>query len=388
MKKRTVLVFLQHYLPDFKSGGPVRSVSNIVSHLKDDFEFKIVCQNRGFLETSDYGSDLTGKWNRVEGADVFYAKRSWMRPWVIGRILSETGYDVIYLNSFLNVYFSFLPLLAIRFGFLKKVPVVLAPRGEFSLGAWKIRWFKKVVYFNAVRVLGCLVGVKWHASTEYEAEDIRRIVSPDEGHILVAPNLPEPVSFDDEFDYGKGVKKQQGSLRVVFLSRISPKKNLIDAIRFVNEMSSRVVFHIYGPVDDESYWVECLSEISLAKDNVDIKYCGSVAHDRVCDVIRGYDLFILPTYGENFGHVIFESLSVGVPVLLSDQTPWRGLDEKTAGYDIHLSNRGRFVEVLEKFSAMDESIILKWKVGARECARKWVCENDAVEANRNVFMGS
>jgi glycosyltransferase involved in cell wall biosynthesis len=46
--------------------------------------------------------------------------------------------------------------------------------------------------------------------------------------------------------------------------------------------------------------------------------------DDVPGTFAQYDLFAFPSRGENFGHVVLESLSVGTPVLVSDRTPWKG----------------------------------------------------------------
>jgi glycosyltransferase involved in cell wall biosynthesis len=53
-----------------------------------------------------------------------------------------------------------------------------------------------------------------------------------------------------------------------------------------------------------------------------VQYRGPIAPDEVSNTFARYDLFVFPTQGENFGHVIFEALRAGTPVLLSDRTPW------------------------------------------------------------------
>ena len=54
------------------------------------------------------------------------------------------------------------------------------------------------------------------------------------------------------------------------------------------------------------------------------------------------DLFFFPAHGENYGHVIAEAMAAGCPVLISDQTAWRNLEEKGAGWDLPLDAPGRF----------------------------------------------
>ncbi|MBN8497849.1 MAG: hypothetical protein J0M32_13465 [Candidatus Accumulibacter sp.] len=77
-------------------------------------------------------------------------------------------------------------------------------------------------------------------------------------------------------------------------------------------------------------------------------HCQQLVHT----VLPGYDRFFLPPFSENFGHAINEALSVGVPVLISDKTPWRNLQEKGMGWDLPLDNRRAFIEVIEVIEAM------------------------------------
>ena len=51
-------------------------------------------------------------------------------------------------------------------------------------------------------------------------------------------------------------------------------------------------------------------------------YRGELAPEAVRSTFARYDMFVFPTQGENFGHVIAESLSASCPVICSDETPW------------------------------------------------------------------
>ena len=56
---------------------------------------------------------------------------------------------------------------------------------------------------------------------------------------------------------------------------------------------------------------------------------------------------LLPTLGENFGHVISEALVGGCPVIISDQTPWRDLEKEQVGWDIDLNDEVSFVNAIQ-----------------------------------------
>ncbi len=72
-------------------------------------------------------------------------------------------------------------------------------------------------------------------------------------------------------------------------------------------------------------------------------------------MLPGYDRFFLAPFSENFGHAINEALSAGVPVVISDKTPWRNLQEKGMGWDLPLDNRRAFIEVIEAMASAKAS---------------------------------
>ena len=51
---------------------------------------------------------------------------------------------------------------------------------------------------------------------------------------------------------------------------------------------------------------------------------------------------------DSFGHVILEALSAGLPVIISDQTPWRDLASKQTGWDLPLEQGDQFIAVLQE----------------------------------------
>jgi glycosyltransferase involved in cell wall biosynthesis len=81
---------------------------------------------------------------------------------------------------------------------------------------------------------------------------------------------------------------------------------------------------------------------------VRVDYAGEIANAELPAVTAKHHIFVLPTSGENFGHAIFEALALGKPVLISDQTPWRGLRAAGAGWDLALDKPGLFREAIEE----------------------------------------
>lgn len=384
---RRILVIIDHYLPGYKAGGPTRSIASMVERLGDEFEFHIITSDRDLGESHPYPGIKVGSWESVGKAHVLYLPSSKMSFLGWYRLLKDLQYDLIYLNSFFS-RLSIKTIMLRRMRLLPKKPVVLAPRGEFSPGALSLKSFKKHLYILLAKYLGLYSGVIWQASSEYEMKDIlsafgikAMAVKPS---VQIAPDLPPLLPQDSEL--GERPIKQRGSARIVFLSRIARMKNLDFAIKLLTEVKGKVEFDIYGPIEDQMYWGECQHLIELLPGNISVSYCGMVLPDRASCMFSQYHLFLFPTRGENFGHVILEALSAGCPVLTSDQTPWSQLATRQAGWSLPLSEPERFRIALNKLISMDQCAFGEMSQRARSYARDFSGNRDLVRASRDLFL--
>src|ERR1700730_4518077 len=190
----TILTFIRSYMPGNSGAGPMHSVSNIVECLGTDFAFKIITSDRGSKDLVPYPGVKSGAWNRIGSADVYYLSSGMRYPRHIRRLLLGLNYDIIYLNSLLNPVFTTQMLFLHKLGLIPKRPIVLAPRGELSVGAIRLHSARKRLYLTILQRLGLLDGITWQASSDYEAADIVRQVGclAHTGKIRVAPNLILP----------------------------------------------------------------------------------------------------------------------------------------------------------------------------------------------------
>jgi len=382
--KPIVLVFVRFYLPAYKSGGPVRTIANLVEHLGSHFEFRIVCSDRDSFEDVSFPNIEVNSWNRVGNASVFYASRGFMRFGNIRRLLRATAHDVLYLNSFFAPRFTILPLLAERMESGARKPVIVAPRGEFSASALAIRRLRKRCYIALAKLLGVYENVTWQASSPYEATDIRQTLQIGEELVVIAPNLPSKIG-DDEAQWASEERAEGAVLRVVFLSRVSVVKNLDFALHVVSRVRVPLVFDVFGLVDNPSYWARCKALAGELPDNVSFAYRGVVPHEYVKDIMSGYDLFFLPTQGENYGHAILESLAAGTPPLISDRTPWRDLDEAGAGFVRPLGDPEAYVAVIEGLASESRERRLRRRRRACAYARQTCVNEEAVVRNLSLL---
>jgi SAM-dependent methyltransferase/glycosyltransferase involved in cell wall biosynthesis len=382
-----ILVLVNMYLPGYKAGGPLQSVANMTERLGEGFQIRIITTDRDYGDSQPYPSVRSGEWQQIGKAQVLYVRPGDCSIWNLRRIINGTEYDVLYLNSLFNPVFTLRPLLLWQTGMLCSTPLVIAPRGEFSPGALQIKNLRKRFYLGVAGVVHLYRGVLWQASSAQEEAEIRQgfpggFVG---GEIaVVAPDLPSRGIVKESG--GKREEKRRGHLRLLFASRISPKKNLAGALRCLDGLQGEVDFDICGPVDDEAYWVACQRTIAGLPDNVNVSYCGPMPHEQLMQEMARHDLFFLPTLGENFCHAIVEALRAGCPVLISDQTPWRNLESKCAGWDLPTEGVSSFREVMQRCVGMDDQEHQRWRDGAERLAQAVVHDDATVAKNRDLFV--
>ena len=389
MPKLTILTFVPYYLPGYKAGGPTRTISNMVERLGDDFEFRIVCADRDFLDVTPYPGIAANTWCRVGKAWVYYASPvgCGILEWV--RLMRRTPHDLVYLNSFFHSMYALRPLLATKLMGLRGKPVVLAPRGEFSPGALGLKLWKKMPFLLVAKLSGFYRDVLWHASTKNEAQHILQRMGGDSAisislAIAVARDLSvkmPDVSMPSDVEHPPDV------LRIVFFSRIARMKNLDYALRVLAKTRVKIKFDIWGTLEDSAYWEECQDLIQTMPQHVEVHYCGVLDHAEVPRILSGYDLFFLPTRGENYGHVIAEAVSAGTPVLLSDQTSWRNLHNEGVGWDLPLENgEAAFLEAIEEALHKVRLERVAWRQRVVDFATDQLNNPSILVANRALFL--
>ncbi len=353
----------------------------MVASLGHEFDFLVLTSDRDLGSHIPYSGIEPGSWQTVGSAQVMYLPTREKALWRWRRWLRRLNYEVIYLNGcFPN---STIKTLLLRWlGCIPRTPTVLAPRGEFSPGALSLKATKKSIYLALTRQLGFYESIVWQASSKHEKADIVNALGVNKKQIIIAPNLVEETLSSN----ASQAPKRPGSLRAVFLSRITRKKNLHYALEIMSSLRSDIVFDIYGPAEDTTYWQECQSLITKMPANVQVTYHGELDHAKVTDQLSRYHLFLLPTRGENFGHVISEALRAGCPALISDQTPWQELELEMAGWVVPLSQPERYRAVLNAVSDMDHTTWREWSHGARTYGEQAALDPAAVDANRNLFL--
>ena len=380
--KPKILVLLECYLPGYKYGGPVRTIANTVEALGDYFQFYIVTMDRDSGETIPYADIKRTQWNNVGKAMVYYLSPDEQSFRNMVNLMNSVYADILYLNSFFSPRFSLFSVWANNSNKIKTNLLLLAPRGEFSAGAISIKSWKKKPFVFISSLLGTHKRLYWHASTDYEKQDIIREMKINVSRIFIAQNIPTVIKNDDNLYRYRSINEP---LRVVFLSRVSRKKNIHFALEVLRKVSVPVHFDIFGPLEDKEYWSLCECITRKLPDHISASYKGGVTPVNVQQTLSKYDLFFFPTLGENYGHVIAESLCAGTPVLISDLTPWKNLPDKGFGWDISLDSVDKFIECIEEISGLKENEMILFRKRIIESIKNELFNDTIIQANKQMF---
>lgn len=339
-----ILIVMAGFFPGKKYGGPPVSIDNFCSLMKEH-ECYIITQNHDLGETEKYNDVMSG-WNNRGNCKVLYVSDSGYNRATFEQVIVDMKPDIVYLQGLFQS--CVLPCLHLAKKYT--IPVLLAPRGELCEGALNINKWKKIPYIKAIKVLGLVKNIHWQSTSDEETAVIKKLMKADDSYIHRLDNIPSIPKKD----YPRR-EKVVGEGRFVFLSRIHTKKNLLFAISLFKEIEGKAKFDIYGPIEDEVYWQLCQEEIKKLPESVKVEYKGLVSHDQVHEVFSQYHAFLFPTLSENYGHVIAESLMVGTPVIISDQTPWTDVNENNAGWAYSLKDEEKFHETIKRMILIDNN---------------------------------
>lgn len=123
---------------------------------------------------------------------------------------------------------------------------------------------------------------------------------------------------------------------ILYTGRIAPIKGLDNLSRAVAKVAARDWrLVIVGP-DQENHTAE-LKTLANKLGVADlIDFVGPKYGEDLQRMYDNADLFVLPSYSENFGSVVVEAMAHGVPVITTKGTPWQELEENKCGWWIDI----------------------------------------------------
>lgn len=364
---RRILILTGRYLPGYKDGGPVRSILNLTEWFGEEYDLRIMCLDRDHGDEKPYSGIRIKEYNTVGNAKVWYTP-------------SFTEEDITALSKDADVVYSCGPYndyarIAMKLKRSGKItaPLFVASMGSFSPEAFKIKGLKKRLFVEYMKLTGMFKDITWSVTSEREAQELRAIVGKN-AKCIIAEDLARKESTPHN------AVKEEGRLKIIFLSRISRKKNLIVVPDILANIGSdyKIDMDIYGYPEDKEYLDECIEKFRKLPKNIKWEYKGELDSDAVPKVFADYDAFLFPTLGENYGHVIAEALAAGCVPVISDTTPWLDFESKGCGYVRSLDELGSFTEAISDLARMSSE---EYKEKSEKCYKYINSKNEEAACN-------
>ena len=344
-----------------------------------EYEIRVITSDTDYGMQEPYSGIEKDRWTTTShGMMVYYNSRNNLNAKHIKQLIKEYSPDHIYLNGMFSVYFTLIPLMINYLSQLGST-ITIAPRGMLFSSALAKKSIKKKLFLNGAAFLFRKANIQFHATNKQEYQTVRHRFP--NRPIYIANNLPAQIQAPV-----KMINKNQGSLNLVFVARIDRIKNLEEVLTILSSIKNQVRFTIVGPVDDFEHWAKCRNTMRNMPSNIIVDYRGAMNEQEIAKVLAENHLFVLLSQGENFGHAIFESLLAGRPVLISDRTPWRGLQSSGVGFDVDLRNETEIVACLESAISWNQQQFEVYAQNAWNFAHEYLNSDRSKEAYQQIFF--
>lgn len=255
--------------------------------------------------------------------------------WSLTRWLRQhvKDYDLVHIHAL----FSYAAIPAAYFANRAGVPYIVRPLGVLNRWGMKNRraWLKKL----SLRIIERRI-IEAAAVMHYTSEQ-ERVEAAELGITQRSVVIPNPVEIPGDLEmlkrgeFRKGFHVHSNRLVVLFLSRLDPKKGLdilLPAFALVVKTFPNIALVLAG--DGEPEFVESLKKETVRlKIGSQVVWAGFLNGDEKWQALMDADLFVLPSYSENFGISVVEAMACGLPVIVTDQVAiHREIAQANAGF--------------------------------------------------------
>jgi glycosyltransferase involved in cell wall biosynthesis len=242
---------------------------------------------------------------------------------------------------------------------------------------------KKKFYIAIAKLFGLYRNMDWHITKKEERIELCSLFRIEEKKIHLVPNLPYIFSIEK-----KMMTKETGKLKLVFLSRVVPIKNLHTLILALSKCNSNnhIELSIYGPLEDVDYVSRCKKLFLSLGANCIVSFKGVLDKNEIGTVLSDSDFLIHPSLSENYGHSIVESLCCATPVIIGSNTPWTNVESLGAGFVVKdVENELEWLQVLNKAFDLNNEAYSRMSYHAIAYSKKYCLSPEIEEASRRMF---
>ncbi len=376
MSKKRVLIIYRSYFPAQSHLGPATAIKNLVDNMSSDYDFHILTLNHDFTT----GSRLFAQPHlRVVMPHVVieYIPRGLKGLRILAGRLAEE-FDVVDIQCAFDPLLAIPALILCKLGLAGRSKLFHTPHGIFMDVIMATRRSRKALYCRFTDLLGLYRNVIHLAGSPGEKRDIDRNHLRRQ-NVAVVSQFVEPLPAASPRN-----EKPRNRLRIAFVGRVTGQKNLTAAIEMLRQLHVPATLDVFGDTIDTDYYERCVGMIKAGTGPCEIHFKGNVNKESLLQALPHYDVLLHPTLGENFGHSIVEALHLGLPVLISDHSPWTDVEASHAGWALPLSNTSAFADKLAAIYAMGE----EWSelsAGAIQYARRTFDRSQTAQRYRGAY---
>lgn len=336
--KTTVLHISPSYKPAYCYGGPTRSIAKLceaTNARSSEVEALVFTTRANGNQELIYTSGVK---QHIDGVDVYYYSRltkdhTHFSPallFALHRKLRESRQQQRDILIHIHSWWNLVAILSAAIAMFHRVPTIVSPRGMIT--PYTLSFRHKASKYLIHNILGrwLLQTAHLHATTSLEAKNLRQYLTA--ARISIIPNLLTlelvnrlSSSVSNPLKAGtEGIsdtiesKSLKEPLKLLFLSRIDPKKGLEVLFEALSVTTFTWTLTIGGT--GAAAYLFYLKQLSgTLKISSKIIWIGQVDDADKYALLNGHDVLILISSNENFGNVVLEGLLAGTSVLISDQ---------------------------------------------------------------------
>lgn len=321
-----ILHVTPHFLPAREFGGPVFSVASVCSGIAEDDRFRVSAITTDAASPNNSTRlDLDANPQRFDpGYDVYYARRDLMQSTsaemlrLLPKSISQA--DLVHLSW--TYSFPTIPTLALAR--LMSKPLIWSPHGSLQASEeWHDAPRKRLKkQYERVCRIAMPRDTVLHLTADSERDaSLKRIPNARASVIANGVDIPRhPVARK---------KREDGKLRLLYLSRLHEKKGLEFLFRSLVDLPDATL-DVFG-TGLAGYVASLRTMVSECGLSERVNFHGHCDGERKTAAFNNADLFVLPTQGENFGIVVAEALAAGLPVITTKNAPWSGIEKHRCG---------------------------------------------------------
>ena len=361
MSKLNILHVVSGLRPE--DGGPSRTVTELTDALAEHDELDVKLITQGYINNKVINSEnpklirniseSNSKFALCMGLPILFSLHKIVKnhkPQIIHDhgLWLPSNYWSAYISQAFNIH------------------LVIQPRGMLEPWAVNHKLFKKKIAMKFYQRHNLNVAKLLIATASSEYENLRALGF--KNPIAIIPN-----GVKVKTDCKKIIQNSDEKCKVrvaLFLSRIHVKKGLINLIEaWASIRPLGWILKIAGP-DEGGYLEEVRLRISQLGIGNSIQYVGEANDEYKSQLYSEADLFVLPTFSENFGLVIAEALSYGIPVITTKAAPWKEIEIYGCGWWIDIGVNPLILALREALELSDEKRKLMGSIG-REYVRRF-----------------